>query len=212
MEIKHKIAIVTGASHGVGYEVAKILAREGATVILADDSKESLTKIEQEIPGSLSIPTDAHDHQSVKALVDAVIEKYWHIDIFVNAADEDEECAVGPIGNINIEKYRKAVGQRASTALSAMQIVIPFMQTRSGGTIINIAPPASRYFLNLGMHASAGQALTGLSLAARAEFAKDDVVISVIHPGLNKGRIDQPIKVAQKIAALIRSEAPESDA
>src|SRR5258708_5974747 len=173
MEIKHKVAIVIGASHDLGREIEKILTNKGATVIFADNSRER------------------EDDLMKKAL-----EKYWHVDILVNIIEEGLD---GPVENIDVQGYKEAASKNIGDALHPMQILIPIMRNRSGGAIVNV-----------GIHTSTGQAIAGLSLVAHSECAKDDIIVSLIHPKMNGSEINKSERVAKKIADLIKSESTEA--
>jgi short-subunit dehydrogenase len=232
MDIKNKIIIVTGASQGIGLETAKLLANQEATVVLAARSADILKKLEQEIPGSFAIPTDMRDPSAIKNLIEKTIEKFWRIDILINNAGQG---MYGPVESIDILKYKEIMELNVYGVLQAMQTVIPIMRKQGGGMILNISSKVSKnYFPNLAAYASTKYALNALSLTARAELAKDHIIVCVMHPkmtatnfGKNSIRveefrtarpgdrpdmqIDTPEQVAKKIIDLIRSEAAEAE-
>jgi len=84
--LEGKIAIVTGASEGIGKEIAKLLAEEKATVVLAARSKEKLESLSKELSGSVYIPTDLRNPADRKNLIDETVRKFKRIDILVNNA------------------------------------------------------------------------------------------------------------------------------
>jgi short-subunit dehydrogenase len=233
MDIENKIIIVTGASQGIGLETAKILANGGATVVLAARSEDVLKKLEKEIPGSFAVPTDMRKPADIKNLIEKTNQKYGRIDVLVNNAGQG---MYGPVETIDIEKYKEIMELNVYGALRAMQAVIPIMRKQGGGMILNVSSRVSKnYFPNLAAYASTKYALNALSLTARAELAKDNIVVSVMHPkmtatnfGKNSIRasadflyarpgdrpqmeIDTAEQVAEKIVDLIKSEAPEAE-
>ena len=84
MEPKGKVAIVTGASYGIGLETARLLAKMGAKVALVARSKDKLEELSKELPGSAVFQTDMSDENAVKNMVAKVDEKFCGIDILVN--------------------------------------------------------------------------------------------------------------------------------
>src|SRR5271166_5019016 len=88
MEIKNKIAIVTGASAGIGLALARLLAEKGATVILAARSADKLKQLEKEIPGSVAIPADMQKPEDIRNLIHQVQDRFGRIDILVNNAGQ----------------------------------------------------------------------------------------------------------------------------
>jgi short-subunit dehydrogenase len=232
MQIKNKIVIITGASQGIGLETAKLLAGRGATVALAARSADVLEKLEKEIPGAFAIPTDMRNPADIKKLIEKTVEKYGRIDVLVNNAGQG---MYGSVESVDIEKYKEIMELNVYGVLRAMQAVIPLMRKQGGGMILNVSSRVSKnYFPNLAAYASTKYALNALSLTARAELVKDNIIVSVMHPKMtatNFGKnsihvekfrnirpgdrpemkVDTAEQVAEKIAELITSEAPEAE-
>jgi short-subunit dehydrogenase len=241
MEIKNKIIIVTGASQGIGLETAKLLSKEGASVVLAARSKDVLKNLEKEISTGrngaevLVVPTDMRKEGDIENLIEKTIGKFGRIDVLINNAGQG---MYGPVESADIDEYKNIMELNVYAPLRAMQLVIPIMRKQGGGMILNISSRVSKnYFPNLAAYASTKYALNALSLTARTELSKDNIVVSVMHPRLtatNFGKnsagtghpdlaagqrpasapradIDKPKQVAEKIAELIKSEAPEAE-
>ena len=221
---------MTGASQGIGLDTARLLAQRGAKVVLAARSRDTLKKVEREIPGSLAVTADMRNPDDVSALVKTTFDHFGRIDILVNNAGQG---MYGPVESINIEEYKSIVELNVYGALRAMEAVIPIMKKQGGGMIVNVSSLVSKnYFPNLGAYASTKYALNALSLTAREELAKDRIMVSVMHPkmtatefGANafgahpnfmdravnrKLQIDTPKQVAEKIIELIATEDAEA--
>ena len=232
MEIKDKIVIVTGASEGIGAAVARLLAAHGAKVVLAARKADVLKKMAAELPGSLAIPTDMRKPDEIAALIKKTVEFFGRIDILVNNAGQAQ---YGPVEKVDLAGYQSIIELNVYGPLRAMQAVIPQMRKQGGGLILNVSSMVSKQYIpNLGSYASTKYALNALSLTARAELAKDKIVVSVFHPrmtGTNFGKnsigvrmfedrasapargempIDTPEAVAEKIIKQIGSEEPET--
>jgi NADP-dependent 3-hydroxy acid dehydrogenase YdfG len=231
MEIKDKVAIVTGASAGIGLAVARYLAAQGATVVLAARSADKLNELAKELPNALAIPTDMRQPGDIRRLVKTAFDRFGRIDILVNNAGQG---MYGPVESIDIEQYKSVVELNVYGLLRAMREVIPIMRDQGGGTIVNVSSRVSQnYFPNLGAYASTKYALNALSLTARAELMPDGIVVSVLHPKMTAtdfGKnavgarpdfsarivsgalpIDTPEQVAEKLGELIRSGAAEAE-
>jgi short-subunit dehydrogenase len=233
MDIKNKIIIVTGASEGIGKETAKKLSAAGAKVVLAARSDDKLETLARELPGSLVVRTDMANQGDIKNLTGRTLEAFGRIDILINNAGRG---MYGPVESIDIENYKKIMELNVYGPLRAMELAIPQMRKQGGGMILNVSSLVSKnYFPNLAAYASTKYALNALSLTARAELAKDNIVVSVMHPKMtatNFGknairteefRIERPSdarpemqvdtaeQVADKILELIKSEAPETE-
>jgi len=180
--VKDKIIIVTGASAGIGLATAKLLAKEGAKVILAARSEETLKKLEKDLPGSFAIPTDMSKEESIKAMIRQIKEQFGRIDALVNNAGQG---LYGAIEHVSIEDYRKIYELNVVGPLIAMQQVIPIMREQGSGHILNISSLVSKnYFPMLGAYASTKYALNCLTLTARAELEKDKIIVNLMHPGM----------------------------
>ncbi len=233
METRDKVAIVTGASEGIGKEIAKKLAAGGAKVVLAARNDEKLGELAHELHGSLAVHTDMANQNDIQNLIDRTLEVYGQIDILVNNAGQG---MYGPVENIDIDKYHQMMNVNLFGPVYAMELVIPHMREQGGGMILNISSRVSKnYYPNLAAYASTKYALNAISLTARTELAKDKIVVSVMHPKMtatNFGKnaigahpdmttsartrnpgmeVDTAEQVAEKTMELIKSEAPEAE-
>jgi len=184
MKIQDKVVIVTGASMGIGRATAKLLAKGGARVVLAARSKDLIEGLAKELPGSFAIVTNMTDIDSIKQMISETIKKFGRIDVLINNAGRG---IYGAVENVDIEEYRKIIELNVLGPLIAMQEVIPIMRKQGGGMIVNISSRVSKhYFPYLGAYASTKYALNALSLTARAELEKDNIIVSVMHPTLTE--------------------------
>ncbi len=184
MDIKNKIAIVTGASEGIGKAIAEKLTKEGAKVVLAARSDERLAALAHELPESVAVRTDMSDQNSIQNLIDRAMELHGHIDLLVNNAGQG---MMGPVESVDIDKYHHIINLNVIGPLFAIELVIPHMRAQGGGMIVNISSRVSKnYYPMLGAYASTKYALNALSLTARAELAKDNIIVSVMHPKMTE--------------------------
>lgn len=180
MNIKGKIAIVTGASSGIGLATAKLFAAKGAKVVLAARSKKILAELEKELPGSLAIPTDLTKPAERKNLIEKTLKKFGRIDILVNNAGRGMSSVVE---KIDLKSYRDIIELNVIAPLAAMELVISIMRKQKGGTIVNVSSLVTKgYYTNIAAYASTKYALNALSLTAREELKKDKIIVSLVHP------------------------------
>lgn len=182
MELKNKVIIVTGASSGIGLSISRALAKNDAKVVLVARSSETLDTIGKEIPGSFAIPADIRKEEDIKKTIQAVLEKFGRVDILINNA---AQAMFTPVEKIDLQKYKELVELNMYAPLSLLQHVVPLMRKQGGGTVINISSQAStKYIPNIAGYASTKFALNSLMLTARQELEKDNIVVSIIRPGL----------------------------
>jgi short-subunit dehydrogenase len=229
MEISGKVAVVTGASQGIGLATAKLLAEKGAKVVLAARSRDLLEKLEKEIPNSFAMVMDMRNHEHIKSLIDKTIEKFGRVDILINNAGQG---MYGPVEKINLEEYRQIMELNVFSVLKAMQEVIPHMKKQGKGIIVNVSSMLSKMYIpGISAYSSTKYALNAISFIARKELKESNIIVSVVRPKMtatNFSRnsfggspqfsndssglsIDSPEKVADKIATIIQSEESEID-
>lgn len=180
MNFKGKVAIVTGASFGIGLATAKLLSKEGAKVVLAARSLEKLEVLSKILPGSLAIPCDMTDTVQIKEMVKKSYKHFGKIDILVNNAGRGYDAQVE---KINIKTLHDIFDLDVVGPLIAMQEVIPIMRSQKEGKIINISSGTALMTLpNMGGYSSLKKALVGLSLTAREELKDDNIKVSVVYP------------------------------
>jgi NADP-dependent 3-hydroxy acid dehydrogenase YdfG len=184
MEIQGKVVIITGASMGIGAATARVFAEQGAKLVLAARSADTLAAVAKSLPAqteTLVVPTDMTDQAQVKALIDTAYARFGRIDIVINNAGQ---AAVGAVATINPDLYRQIIELNIFGPLHAIQAVVPKMQAQGGGVIINISSNVSKMAIpGIGAYASTKYALNGLSLTARNELAADNIRVVLFHPG-----------------------------
>jgi len=179
-KLSGKVAIVTGASSGIGLATARLLTRHGVKVALVSRSKEKLEKLSGELPGSLPVPADMTEIPQVKRMVERTREHFGRIDILINNAGRGYDA---PVEKIDIRILRYIYDLTIVGPLVAMQQVIPIMRKQGGGTIINLSSGTALMDLpGMSPYASSKKALAGISLAARQELQGDGIVVSVAFP------------------------------
>jgi short-subunit dehydrogenase len=180
MDVKGKVAIVTGASGGIGLATAKLLADKGAKLALVARSKDKLEKLAGELPEAIAVPADMSKIDDVESMIRKVIGHFGRIDILVNDAGQGYDT---PVEKTDIEIFHRIFDLDVVGPLVAMKEVIPIMRRQGGGTIVNVSSgTALMYLPNNGAYSALKRALAHISLTAREELKKDNIVVSVIYP------------------------------
>jgi short-subunit dehydrogenase len=195
MDIKDKIAVVTGASSGIGLETARLLVKQGAKVALVARSKDKLDKLSKELLGSVVFTADMSDEKAVRNMIKQVNDKFGRIDILINNAGRGYDC---PLEHTDIEEYRKLFELNVVGPLAAMQAVIPIMRKQGGGAIVNISSgTALMYLPEMSAYSSTKRALNGLTLTAREELSENNIVVSVVYPYITLTDFDKNMIVGK---------------
>jgi short-subunit dehydrogenase len=201
VDIKGKVAIVTGASGGIGYATAKLLSSKGAKLVLVARSKDKLDKLVQELPEAIDIAADLSKAEDVVSMVKKVYTHFGRVDLLVNNAGQGYDV---PVERTDIGIFHYIFDLDVVGPLVAMKEAIPLMRRQGGGTIINISSgTALMYLPDNGPYSALKRALAQITLTARAELAKDKIVVSVVYPYITLTDFE---KNTIKDAALQRQE------
>lgn len=184
-----KVAVVTGASSGIGRATAELLSRKGARVALVARSAAILQELAEELPGSRAIPADMTKSSQVRRMMKDAFGYFGRIDILVNNAGRGYDA---PVGKIDIGTFRYIYGLNVIGPVVAMQQAIPIMKRQGGGAIVNVSSGTALMNLpGMSPYASSKRALAAISLAARQELANDHIVVSVIYPYITKTEFEK---------------------
>jgi short-subunit dehydrogenase len=180
MNVHNSVAIVTGASSGIGLAVSKLLAQRGAKVVLVSRSKEKLEGISKSLPHSFAIVADMTKEGDIRKMVEMAKDRFGRIDILINNAGRGYDA---PVEKINIDIFRHVFDLDVVGPIIAMQQVIPLMKSQGGGTIVNISSgTALMYLPNMGAYSCLKRALAAISLTAREELKSANIAVSVMYP------------------------------
>ncbi|MFD0958463.1 SDR family NAD(P)-dependent oxidoreductase [Paenibacillus chungangensis] len=183
--LKEKVAIVTGAGSGMGLEEAKLLAQEGATVILTDINEDNVMKAASDIQAAggqaIAYKHDVASEEQWSTIVNEVMSKFGKIDVLVNNAGIS--LAISMLES-TLEQWNRVISINMTSVFLGMKHVIPHMIESKQGSIINISSIAG---LTGGSGAGAYTASKGgvrlLSKAAAVDYGKFNIRVNSVHPG-----------------------------
>ena len=204
-----KVIIVTGASRGIGREIAKTLAKDGNRVIANyNKSQEKAEQLKNELLDDGIVidifKCDVSKREEVKMMVDFVIQKYGKIDVLVNNAGVDSEKL---FVDITDDDWDYIMRNNLYSVFCCTQEVIKYMLPQMSGSIINIS---SIYATNGGacdVHYSAAKAgINGMTKALAKEFGLSNIRVNSIAPGFIS--TDMTANVADKDLEKVKEEIP----
>jgi len=180
MNLQDRLVIVTGASSGIGLATARLLAKQGARLVLVSRSKAKLEQLSVELPGSLAVPADMTRIYEVESMVNRTMEHFGRIDVLINCAGQGYDA---PVEKTNVDTFHHIFDLDVVGPLVAMKQVISIMRKQGGGTIVNVSSgTALMYLPNNGAYSALKRALANITLTAREELKKDNIVVSVVYP------------------------------
>jgi NAD(P)-dependent dehydrogenase (short-subunit alcohol dehydrogenase family) len=191
IHLKDKVAIVTGASRGIGAEIARTFARSGAKVVLASRKIEGLEAVAKEITdeGGEALAHAAHmgKEDQVRALVEAAVERFGQVDVLVNNAGTNPYF--GPMMNVEWAAWDKTFEVNVKGYFTAIREVVRHIQDRKGtGSIVNLASVAGFMAMPLqGVYAMTKASVISMTKTLSIELGPD-VRVNAIAPGLIETR------------------------
>lgn len=191
-----KVALITGASKGIGEAIARYFAASGAAVVINSRKQEELDKVAasiQELGGICTgIAGNAGDIEACKILVQKTVEIYGGIDILVNNAASNP--VYGPVVTSEEWAFDKIMNVNVKAPFELGKLVYPIMKERGGGSVINISSIAGiTPDPGLGLYSVSKAALNMLTKVTAKEWGVDGIRVNAICPGLIKTKFSEAL-------------------
>lgn len=216
MRLRGKVAIVTGASQGIGRDIAELFASEGASVALGARKKTQLDEVANSIVAkggkAIGIGTDISKEEEVKNLVQKTVDAFGTVDILINNAAI--AGPVAPIWEISLDKWQETIGINLTGTWLCCREVIKVMKEKNSGRIVNIGSiSGKRPLLNRTPYCSSKLALVGLTRTLALEAAPFNINVNNISPGgVLSPRLDELAKAQgiprEELVAQVASWSP----
>ncbi|MEM7593980.1 MAG: SDR family oxidoreductase [Cyanobacteria bacterium P01_A01_bin.83] len=189
MSLKNKVVIVTGASSGIGEAIARELADAGCKVMLAARREEKLKSIVGELGDGVAYHiTDVTDAQQVQSMAQATLDRFGKIDVLINNAGI---MPVSPLIDLKIDDWNKAIDINIRGVLHGIAAVLPHMNERESGHVINIGSIASLHAMpNFAVYCGTKFAVRAISESLRKETL-GKVRVTIIYPGAIESELIQ---------------------
>jgi NAD(P)-dependent dehydrogenase (short-subunit alcohol dehydrogenase family) len=202
-----RVAIVTGASRGIGAQTARAFASEGARVVLAARSTTALEQLAEDIEAgggrAVAVPTNVTDASSVESMVARTIETFGRLDVaFNNAAGGGQPPT--RIADLPIESYDSAIATTLRSVFLSLKFEIPALLATGGGTIVNMSSTAGVEAVGgLAGYVSAKHGVIGLTKTAALEYADRGIRVNAVAPGpILTENLERAGEEAQRRAAM----------
>jgi len=201
-------AFVTGASGGLGREIAETFADYGANVAIAarsDGIHETAERIDDG-ERTLAVETDVTDEDSVEAAIEATVDTFGGLDCVVNNAGI--AGPVQPFDRVERDAFMETQAVNVAGPLSSVKHAAPYLRDSDRGSVVNIASiGGKRPYPNRTPYAASKMALIGLSRTLAYELGRDDVTVNAVLPGPVEGdRIEEVIEKQAELASVENAE------
>ncbi len=186
MRLNDKVALITGAAHGMGEATARLFAREGAKVIIADVLEREGETVAQSIVTSggnaIFVRLDVAEERQWIAAMAAIIARYGRLDVLVNNAGISGAVP----DRMSTEYFDRLMSINARGTFLGVKYAVAEMQKTGGGAIVNLSSISGfvgQAFVHMGYNA-AKAAIRVLTKSAAVQYGKDGIRVNSVHPGM----------------------------
>ncbi len=191
-DLNGKVAVITGASKGIGEAMARGMAEFGASVVISSRKQEAVEEVARSFQkdglDAMGIACHVANEEQRENLIEKTVDRYGRIDILINNAGTNPYF--GPIDQMPMAAYQKTMDINLSAPMELSRLAYPHMKAQGGGSVMHVSSIE-------GLHATAGFAAYNLSKAGlvmlaqnqAAEWGKDNIRVNVICPGLVRTKL-----------------------
>lgn len=208
--LKDKIAVITGGTRGIGFEIAKLYLEQGAKVVIFGSRQETADKAVQKLKDLntnfeiIGMAPELSNLQSVEQTISEIIKKFGRTDILVNNAGIS---AREPIYDYSEEAFDNIMNLNVKALFDCSKAVAPYMRDQGGGCIINTSSVVSLYGQPSGCGYPASKAaVNGLTKSLARELGKDNIRVNAVAPGVT--RTDMLANLPDELVAKVFAPIP----
>ena len=185
IRLENSVALITGASKGLGREIARLYAERGARLVLAARGGEALEEVATELRSTAEVVSLAVDvSEEAERLVEVGLERFGRIDVLVNNASELGPSPMPRLETLRWEAMERILRVNVLAPLHLSQLVLPQMRSRGSGVIINVTSDAGvEAYSGWGGYGASKAALEHLSHVQAVELEGSGVRVYIVDPG-----------------------------
>jgi NAD(P)-dependent dehydrogenase (short-subunit alcohol dehydrogenase family) len=190
------VAVVTGASQGIGASVARALAEFGARVVVSSRKQDAVEAVAEGIRAAggdaRAVAAHAGDPAQLRRLVDETVAAYGGVDVVVNNAATNP--VYGPVADQGADAFAKIMAVNVQGPLELARMCYPHMRARGGGSVVNISSVGGLTpEPGLGLYSVSKAALISLTQVLAKEWGRDNVRANVVCPGLIRTKFSEAL-------------------
>jgi len=206
LDLTDRVAIVTGAGHGIGEATAKLLAEEGAKVAVTDvvDARDTVAEeIEADGGTAMSLELDVTDPEQAQSVVDDIVDAWGTVDILVNNA------GIFPTDNLyemSVDDWERVIDVNLNGVFNCTSAVLPLMREQEFGRIVNISSAAGGHIGwagNLSHYAASKGGVVGFTRSAAIALGPDNITMNAVIPGMIDTGAAEDVSSEEEIEAAV---------
>jgi dihydroanticapsin dehydrogenase len=208
LKLDGKVAIITGGSRGIGFEMAKTFSENGATVVITSKNSQQLKDSANKLSNTLPISGDIRREEDVKNVIEKTIKKFGKLDILVNNAGVFPK--IKQLHEISEKEWNDVLDVNLNGQFRFTKFALPYLQ-KTSGTIINVSSDAGLKAyegFNADAYSASKAALIVLTKCWALEYAKDKIRVNCVCPGVVDTDMSKPFLKTKKDREFMDNDHP----